>query len=133
MAGIVPLEAVLLVVLLGPEVLGAILYLSLRLRTRDSAQRYRIALVGGGILLWFALDLFLPATTIPWLIARTILLVIPGTMSLVAFYPPASGSPEVRGHQLRPATRRAARAGGALMMRARAGAWARTSGFRGPP
>jgi hypothetical protein len=84
----VPLEFVLLVLLIGPELVGAILYLSLRLRTQDSAQRYRINLVGGGILLWFALDLVVPSATIPWLIARTLLQVVPGLMSLIAFYPP---------------------------------------------
>ena len=83
-----PLELVLVVLLLGPEIVAAILYLSLRRRTRDSAQRYRITLVGGGILLWFGIDLFLPATTIPWLIFRTLLLVLPALMSLAAYYPP---------------------------------------------
>ncbi|MGA8303046.1 MAG: hypothetical protein WA691_08925 [Thermoplasmata archaeon] len=84
----VPLELILVIVLVGPELVGAILYLSLRFRTRDTAQRYRIGLVGGGILLWFAVDLFIPATSIPLLIARTLFLVIPGLMSLIAFYPP---------------------------------------------
>jgi hypothetical protein len=83
-----PLTLVLVIVLIGPELVGAILYLSLRFRTRDAAQRYRITLVGGGILLWFALDLFIPGSTIPWLIAKTLLQVIPGILSLTAFYPP---------------------------------------------
>jgi hypothetical protein len=84
----IPLELVLVVVLIGPELVGAVLYLSLVRRTRDSAQRYRIALVGGGILLWFGLDVILPATTPAWLLARTVLEVVPGVMSLIAFYPP---------------------------------------------
>jgi hypothetical protein len=86
--GPVLLELVLVLVLLAPEIVGAILYLSLRRKTQDSAQRYRITLVGGGILIWFGLDLFIPATTIPWVIFRTVLLVIPGLMSLFAFFPP---------------------------------------------
>lgn len=83
------LELVLVVILLGPEIVGAILYLSLWRRTRDTAQRYRIALVGGGILLWFALDVLVPGSTIPWLAFRTSLLVIPAVMSLIAYFPPS--------------------------------------------
>lgn len=84
----IPLALVLVVLLIGPEIVGAILYLSLRMRTKDPAQRYRILFVGGGILLWFGLDIFIPATTIGWLLARSILLVIPGAMSLIAYFPP---------------------------------------------
>jgi hypothetical protein len=83
-----PIEVVLVLLLLVPEILGAILYLSLLRRTRDTAQRYRITLVGGGILLWFALDLFIPATTIGWVIFRSLLTVGPALMSLAAYYPP---------------------------------------------
>jgi len=82
------LEVALVIGLLGPEIAGAALYLSLRRRTKDSAQRYRIGLVGGGILLWFALDVFVPATTPAWLLTRTVLELIPGLMSLIAFFPP---------------------------------------------
>lgn len=82
------LEAVLLVGLLGPEIAGAILYLSLLRRTSNPAQRYRIVLVGGGILLWFLLDVLVPDSTATWTIVRGILQVVPGLMSLIAFYPP---------------------------------------------
>ena len=88
-SGNLALELVLVLLLLVPEILAAVLYLSLLRRTRDSAQRYRITLVGGGILLFFAIDVVIPGTTIPWLIARTILLAIPALMSLAAYYPPA--------------------------------------------
>jgi hypothetical protein len=82
------LEAVLLLGLLGPELVGAILYLSLLRRTADPAQRYRITLVGGGILGWFLIDLLIPSSTIEWMTVKTILAVIPGVMSLVAYFPP---------------------------------------------
>jgi hypothetical protein len=87
--GNIGVAIVLVLLLLGPEVVAAILYLSLLRRTRDSAQRYRIALVGGGILAWFGLDILIPGTTIPWVIFRTLLLAIPALMSLIAYYPPA--------------------------------------------
>jgi hypothetical protein len=82
------LELAVILGLLGPELIGAVLYLSLLRRTRVPAQRYRITLVGGGILLWLALDLFVPVSTPAWLLARTILQLIPGFMSLIAFDPP---------------------------------------------
>ena len=82
------LEGVLVLGLLGPEIVGALLYLSLLRRTDDSAQRYRITLVGGGILLWFLLDLLVPSSTADWTIVRGVVQVIPGLMSLIAYYPP---------------------------------------------
>lgn len=87
-APIAVLEGPLVVGLVGPEIVGAILYLSLLRRTKDPAQRYRIWLVGGGILLWFGLDVFFPGSTTGWLLARGVAQVIPGLMSLIAFYPP---------------------------------------------
>jgi hypothetical protein len=83
------LELILVLLLLVPEIVAAILYLSLRRKTDDTGQKYRITLVGGGILLWFALELFVPATTIPWVVFRTLLLVLPALMSLAAYYPPS--------------------------------------------
>jgi hypothetical protein len=82
------IEAVIIVGLFGPEIVGAILYLSLLRRTRDPPQRYRITLVGGGIMLWLLLDLFVPTPTVTWSIVRGVLQVVPGVMSLIAFYPP---------------------------------------------
>jgi hypothetical protein len=82
-------ELVLVLLLLVPEIAAAGLYLSLLRRTRDPAPRYRIALVGGGILLWFGIDILLPGSTVPWVIVRTGLLVIPALMSFSAYYPPA--------------------------------------------
>ncbi len=89
LSAVAPALTVIVVLgLLGPEIVGAILYLSLLRRTHDAARRYRIWLVGGGILLWFLLDLFVPSSTANWTIARGVLQVIPGLMSLIAFFPP---------------------------------------------
>jgi hypothetical protein len=82
------LEAVIVVILVGPELVGAILYLSLLRRTKVQEQRSRIWLVGGGILLWMGLDLFLPASSGGAILLGRVLEVIPGVMTLVAFYPP---------------------------------------------
>jgi hypothetical protein len=85
---ILALTIVILVGLLAPEIGGAIAYLSLLRRTQDHTARYRIALVGSSILLWFALDAFIPGTTTAWVLAKSLLEVIPGLMSLFAFMPP---------------------------------------------
>ena len=86
---IAALEGVLVLGLIGPELVCGILYFSLLRRTDDPARRYRIWLVGGGILLWFAIDVFVPSSTLPWTLAKAVIQVIPGIMSLFAFYPPA--------------------------------------------
>ncbi len=83
------LEAVIIVLLVGPELVGAVLYLSLLRRTRVREQRSRIWLVGGAILLWMGFDLFVPSSTGPWIVVHTVLEVIPGLMTLIAFYPPS--------------------------------------------
>jgi hypothetical protein len=83
------LSAVIVLILIGPELVGAILYLSLLRRTKVQEQRSRIWLVGGGILLWMALDIFVPGTTGAEILVRTVLEVIPGLMTLIAFYPPS--------------------------------------------
>lgn len=83
------LEAVLVLGLLGPELVCGILYFSLLRRTEDPARRYRIWLVAGGILLWFAIDVFVPSSTLPWALAKGVVQVVPGILSLFAFYPPA--------------------------------------------
>ena len=82
------LTLVVLVGLVAPEIVGAVLYLSLLRRTTDRSTRFRIILVGGGILLWFAIDAFLPSSTSAWVLAKGLLDLVPGIMSLVAFFPP---------------------------------------------
>jgi hypothetical protein len=74
--------------LIGPELVVAILYLSLLRRVRGPAQRYRIALVGSSILLWFGVDGFVPSSTVAWTLTKGILVVIPALLSLIALKPP---------------------------------------------
>ncbi len=97
-AAAVPLlEVVIVLGLIVPEIVGAILYLSLAGRApAGSAQRLRIWLVGGGILLWFAIDVFVPSSTAAWGLVRTVLELVPGAMSLIAFYPPSWGPARLR-------------------------------------
>lgn len=78
----------IVLILVGPEIVGGVLYLSLLRRTHDRGTRSRIWLVGGGILLWFAIDLFLPDSTGSWALVRTVVEVLPGIMTLIAYYPP---------------------------------------------
>ncbi len=82
------LEAPIVLILLGPELVGAVLYLSLFRRTRDHDQRVRILLVGGGILLWLLIDLFFPSSSGALVLAKNVVQVVPGLMSFAAFYPP---------------------------------------------
>ncbi len=94
----------IVLILIGPEIVGGILYLSLVRRTRDRGTRSRIWLVGGGILLWFAIDIFVPDSTATWALARSVIEVVPGLMSLVAYYPPSWAQ---RRFGLTPAARKA--------------------------
>jgi hypothetical protein len=86
--GPVWLAVPIVLILLGPVIIGGVLYLTLLRRTRDQGTRSRIWLVGGGILLWFAIDLFVPGSTGGWVLVRSVVEVVPGVMSLIAFYPP---------------------------------------------
>jgi hypothetical protein len=87
-APILWLAGIVIVLLVGPELVGSILYLSLLRRTRVREQRSRIWLVGGAILLWMGTDIFFPGSSGSWVLVRTLLEVIPGILVLIAFYPP---------------------------------------------
>lgn len=75
--------------LLVPGIVAALLYLSLLRETRDPAIRFRITLVGGSILLWFGIEIFVSPGTAGVLLVRTVLEVVPGLLSLIALIPPA--------------------------------------------
>ena len=98
------LAAIVVLGILVPVIAGGVAYLSLLRKTHDPTQRYRIWLVGGGILLWFALDAFFPSGSDGLLLLKALLELVPGIMSLIAYYPPdwvrerlrqASGAPAV--------------------------------------
>jgi hypothetical protein len=74
--------------LIVPEVAGAIFYLSLLRRTRDRIQRYRVALVGSSIFLWFAISVFVPTSTGAWNVTKDLLQVVPALLTLIAYFPP---------------------------------------------
>lgn len=82
-------------VLLGlviPPYVGAFAYLSLLRRTSAPDQRFRIALVGSSILLWFTSALFGPTASTPapdlWTVLQPAIYVLVGVFALLAFFPP---------------------------------------------
>jgi hypothetical protein len=84
-----PLVAFVIFGLIVPEFAGVVAYLSLYRRARDPTRRFRILLVGGGLLLWFLAALFTPGTAAVWGVVRGALEVAGGALSLVAYLPPA--------------------------------------------
>lgn len=76
-----------------PELGGALAYAALLGRTRDPAQRYRIALVSSGIALWALCSILLGANALPDTDAPQVALrlAILGAIGLVfaAYHPPA--------------------------------------------
>ncbi|MGC2360405.1 MAG: hypothetical protein WA691_08920 [Thermoplasmata archaeon] len=79
--------ALQLVVLL-PEFFGACVYLSLLRRTPDRAARFRISLLAASILFWVVVHAFVPSSSIEWILAKSVLEVIPAVLSLIALLPP---------------------------------------------
>lgn len=89
-----PIIAVLLLILVVPEIVGTLSYLSLLFRTRDPTVRYRVGLVGFSLLGFFGLSFLgigarlggsLAAVTFAQLIGVVAVIVI-----LLAYYPPVA-------------------------------------------
>lgn len=81
--------AVLLILL--PELGGAVAYMALSSKTSDLTLRYRTRLVGGGILAWFLLSLVTGVATpvsSPIRLASPLLGVLAAGLVLIAYYPP---------------------------------------------
>ncbi len=74
--------------LVFPEFVAAFLYLSLLRRTEDRGQRFRITVVGLGIVAWFGLTFFFPAPTATLGLVRSLLQLIPAVLTLLAYFPP---------------------------------------------
>ncbi len=85
--------AVIVILLVLPQIVGALAYFTLYFRLTEPAQRYRVALVSWAIVVWFtsALAAGLTETSAQswWpLVSRLIGLTAAGTV-LLAYYPPA--------------------------------------------
>jgi hypothetical protein len=74
--------------LVFPELVGGALYLTLLRRTRDRTLRFRITVVGVGILFWFGMTFFFPAVSVGLVLLRGALLLIPPLLVLIAYLPP---------------------------------------------
>ena len=83
------LTAAVTIGLIVPGIVASIFYLTLLRESRDRSIRYRIALVGASVLLWFSLEIAIPSSTADWLLVRSALTVVPGVLSLIALIPPA--------------------------------------------
>lgn len=88
-----PLFAAILVLLVAPQIVGALAYFTLYWRVKEPTQRYRIVLVSWSIILWFGSALAAAGTgagqSDEWQLAsRSIGLVAAGAI-LLAYYPPA--------------------------------------------
>ncbi|HEV2428775.1 MAG TPA: hypothetical protein VGV64_02880 [Thermoplasmata archaeon] len=88
------LQAFIIVGIIVPEFGGTLLYLSLLRKARDPTQRYRIKLVGFGILLWLGSALVVSPSNavdpVVWTIARTLLEALAAIIVLLAYLPTAA-------------------------------------------
>jgi hypothetical protein len=83
---------VLVLLLVVPEVAAVLAYLTLLFRTSDRTLRFRIALVGGALLCWFATALVpSPGGTAgtAWGVLQPLVGAIAATVILISYYPPA--------------------------------------------
>jgi hypothetical protein len=84
----------LLIVLIAPEFIGALLYLTLAFRTKEPTVRFRAGLVSGGLLLWFGLASINLTTllggSLGAALASESLGLVAALLILLAYYPPRS-------------------------------------------
>jgi hypothetical protein len=87
-----PLFAFVAFGLVVPELVGAGLYVSLLRKTTDRTRRYRIAMVGVSVWMYFLLAFVgTPSSLVAaevWNLVRAILDVVAAVVALVAFFPP---------------------------------------------
>jgi len=87
-----PILGVLLILLLGPEFIGAFLYFSLFFRTRDPTIRYRVTLVSWSLIAWFGLGFLNIGALLGGGLAAQVLArsfgVFAALVILMAYYPP---------------------------------------------
>lgn len=87
-----PLYVAVLLLLIAPQILGAIAYLTLYVRVKERTLRYRIALVSLSIIVWFGSALAAAFTGInqndDWQIASRAIGLAAALTILMAYYPP---------------------------------------------
>jgi hypothetical protein len=87
-----PILGILIVLLIGPEFLGAILYFTLFFRTRDPTVRYRVTLVSWSLIAWFGLGLLNVGSLLGGGLAAQVvshsLGIFAAIVILLAYYPP---------------------------------------------
>jgi hypothetical protein len=88
-----PLVTVVLVMLVVPQIIGSLAYLSLYFRVKDATQKYRVALVSLSILVWFLSALLAPVAGLSqfdwWQIASR-LIGLAATVTILLAYKPVS-------------------------------------------
>lgn len=89
-----PTLAILIVLLIVPEFIGAILYFTLIFRTQDPTIRYRVTLVSWSLIAWFGLASINVAHVLGGGLAANLLSnslgVIAAIVIVLAYYPPRS-------------------------------------------
>lgn len=88
-----PVTSAIIVLLVLPQILGALAFLTLYPRVESRTQRYRILLVSLSIVIWFGSALVASfqglATTDAWQIASRLIGLSAATAVLMAYHPPA--------------------------------------------
>ncbi len=86
------LFAIVILLLIGPQIVGALAYFTLFFRVDDRTSRYRVALVSWSIIFWFSSSLVASFSTLGdqdwWQIASRFIALAAATTVLVAYRPP---------------------------------------------
>jgi hypothetical protein len=84
---------IIIVLLLAPQILGALAYLTLYFRVKERTQRYRVALVSLSILVWFGSSFVASnaglSSNDSWQVASKFIGLAAATTILFAYVPPA--------------------------------------------
>ena len=87
-----PFVAIVLAMLLLPEIIGGLAYFSLYFRVKEVTQKYRVLLVSLSIIIWFLSPLISPAGGLTqqdwWQFASRLIGLAPALTILMAYFPP---------------------------------------------
>lgn len=89
-----PLYFVVLALLLFPQIIGSAAYFSLYFRVEDATQKYRIAMVSGGIFIWFLSSVLSSAVRLSqydWWQVISRLIGLGAALSVLMAYRPTKG------------------------------------------